>query len=550
MAVQTTRRLVPPHKLTRETTIRTIIEEDLCQAPLVIHHAALAAPDYSLRDGPALDWPYSDECPSVGHRTTPQPLRLNMLQPTELTTHPFVRLTNIQRLRASATKAIVSILTLTCAIGLQPRIAHAADRPNIVFILADDMGYGDLGCYGHPRARTPHLDALAAAGVRFTQHYANGPECSPTRTAFLTGRYQQRAGGLECAIGTGNVGRYNEAIRLAEQRQLGLPADQTVIPGALRDAGYHCGVFGKWHLGYEPHFNPMEHGWHEFFGYLGGNVHYFNHRETSPLHVLFSGRLPVHRDGYMTHLITEDSISFIQRHKNHPFFLYVSHECPHFPFQGPADADKLVTAENWTERDPETYIKMLEDLDAQVGQLIEAIDTAGLSKQTIIVFASDNGGLDNAAHMGPLRGAKSGTFEGGIRVPLIIRWPGKIKPGTVSHQVSATFDLTRSFLNLAGAKTTRQLDGLDLIEHVTSEAKDVDRRLFWRGRRAERTVWAVRDGNLKLVRQRDEGQTEEWLFDLAGDISETNDLSQARPAEVQRMRQLLQAWESDVRPVR
>jgi len=163
--------------------------------------------------------------------------------------------------------------------------AIAAHSPNFVFIFADDLGYGDLGCYGHPVAKTPQIDRLADEGVRFAQHYANGPECSPTRTALLTGRYQQRAGGLECAIGTGNVGRYDEAIRLAEARQLGLPAKQSVLPSALKKAGYSCGVFGKWHLGYEPQFNPIEHGWDEFFGYMGGNVHYFNHRELSDLHV-------------------------------------------------------------------------------------------------------------------------------------------------------------------------------------------------------------------------------------------------------------------------
>ena len=189
----------------------------------------------------------------------------------------------------------------------------AAAPPNIVFILADDMGYGDLGCYGHPRAKTPVLDKLAREGVRFTQHYSNGPECSPTRTALLTGRYQQRLKGLEYAIGTGNVGRYDEAIVLAEAKNLGLPSDTSVIPSRLQQQGYVCGLFGKWHLGYEPKFNPKEHGWDQFFGYLGGNVHYFNHRETSDLHVLFRDRYPVYRDGYMTHLITDDSIQFVNQ---------------------------------------------------------------------------------------------------------------------------------------------------------------------------------------------------------------------------------------------
>lgn len=429
--------------------------------------------------------------------------------------------------------------------------ADSTTRPNIVFILADDMGYGDLGCYGHPVAKTPNIDGLAKQGVRFTQHYANGPECSPTRTAFLTGRYQQRAGGLECAIGTGNVGRYDDAIRLAGKRELGLPADQTIIPGALQKTGYTCGVFGKWHLGYEPHFNPVEHGWDDFFGYLGGNVHYFNHRETSELHVLFQGRLPVYREGYMTHLITDASMAFIEQNKRKPFFLYVSHECPHFPFQGPGDADKLVTAENWTERDAEAYVAMLEDLDAEIGRLLVSLDKAGVADNTVVVFVSDNGGFAGAANMGPLNGAKSTTLEGGIRVPLIVRWPGKLQPDSTSQQVSATFDLTASFMNLAQAEVPRnRLDGFDVINHVATQREDIRRTLFWRGKRGDRTWWGLRDGDLKYVRKTESGETMEWLYDLTNDIGEKNDLRQDRKQDVTRLRTLMSDWEADVAAVR
>ncbi len=445
-----------------------------------------------------------------------------------------------------------ALLTLSCSgfIVAGSPAANPAEQPNIVLILTDDMGYGDLGCYGHPVARTPNVDRLAREGVLFTQHYSNGPECSPTRTALLTGRYQQRVGGLECAIGTGNVGRYDDAIRLAQRRELGLPAGQTVIPGALKDAGYVSGVFGKWHLGYEPAFNPMEHGWDEFFGYMGGNVHYFNHRELSDLHVLFDGRLPVYRKGYMTHLITDASIDFIQRHKDRPMFLYVSHEAPHFPFQGPGDEDKIVTEKNWMERDHKTYVDMLQDLDSEVGRLLAAIDQAGLRDKTIVVFVSDNGGLARAANMGPLRGAKSTTLEGGIRVPLIIRWPGQIQANTRSHQVSLTFDLTRSFLRLAGAELPdRKLDGYDIVGHVSQGLPDFSRTLFWRGKRGDRTWWAVRDGDVKYVRKRESGQQEEWLFDLSSDIHEENDLLSARSSEANRLKKLLGAWETDLKPV-
>lgn len=427
----------------------------------------------------------------------------------------------------------------------------AADQPNIVLILADDLGYGDLGCYGHPVAKTPHIDRLAKQGVRFTQHYSNGPECSPTRTALLTGRYQQRAGGLECAIGTGNVGRYDDAIRLAEQHELGLPVDQAVLPSALKKVGYQCGIFGKWHLGYEPKFNPMEYGWDKFFGYLGGNVHYFNHRETSDLHVLFEDRDAVDREGYMTHLITDESIKFIKQQQDKPFFAYVSHECPHFPFQGPNDNRKVVTAENWMALDAAAYVAMLEDLDSEVGRLLAVIDETGLADSTIVAFVSDNGGFAGASNMGPLRGSKSTTFEGGIRVPLIVRWPNRLKAGIASSQVSATFDLTKSFLSAAGANISdNDLDGVDVLSHVADEGDDVPRTLFWRGRRGDLTWTAVRDEDLKYVCKRVGDQTEQWMFDLANDRGEKVDISVDRPSDVERLRDLIAQWEQRVKPIR
>ena len=439
---------------------------------------------------------------------------------------------------------LFSILLGTCV-----AVVHA-ERPNIVLILADDLGYADLACYGHPRVKTPHIDQLARDGVRFTQHYANGPECSPTRTALLTGRYQQYAGGLECAIGTGNVGRYDDAIRLANDRDLGLPAEQVVVPRALGEVGYRCGIFGKWHLGYEPKFNPAEHGWDAFFGYLGGNVHYFNHRETSDLHVLFDGNMPVYREGYMTKLITDESVRFIKE-QTEPFFLLVSHESPHFPFQGPTDQGKLVTAENWMEIDSDAYVAMIEDLDNEVGRILKTIDDKGIRENTLVIFVSDNGGFAGAANMGPLRGSKSMTFEGGIRVPLIVRWPAKIPAGKDCDQVSLTFDLTRSIAMIAEADVrNKSLDGYDIIGHLVNETPEFDRTVFWRGKRGERVWRAVRDGDLKLVEKSEGKKTEQWLFDLANDIGETRDLKQRQPEQAQRLSRKLREWESKVTPQR
>lgn len=425
-----------------------------------------------------------------------------------------------------------------------------ADKPNIVVIMADDLGYGDLQCYGHPRVKTPNIDQLARDGVRFTQHYANGPECSPTRTAFLTGKYQQFAGGLECAIGTGNVGRYDDAIRLANQHDLGLPADQTVLPTLVTQQGYRSAVFGKWHLGYEPKFNPKTHGWHEFFGYLGGNVHYFNHRETSDLHVLFSDDLPIYRDGYMTDLITESSVKFIEKTKE-PYLLFISHESPHFPFQGPSDTAKNVTSENWMDLDQDAYVAMIESLDSSVGQIVNAVEQAGQRDNTAIVFVSDNGGFANAANMGSLRGAKSMTFEGGIRVPLIISWPAKIQSGQTCDQVCITFDLTKSILNLAGAENQpEQLDGYDIISHLVERKPNSPRTLFWRGKRGERVWKAVRHGDQKLVIKTGEPDQIKSVFDLSVDPAEQHDLKATNPKLTLQLMGLLQSWESSLNPKR
>ena len=445
--------------------------------------------------------------------------------------------------------AIALFTTVCLGVFFVPSVSHA-ETPNIVIIMADDLGYGDLQCYGNPRVKTPNIDKLARSGVRFTQHYSNGPECSPTRTAFLTGNYQQLAGGLECAIGTGNVGRYEDAIRLANQNELGLPADQAVLPKLVMKQGYRSAIFGKWHLGYEPKFNPKNHGWNEFFGYLGGNVHYFNHRETSDLHVLFTDDLPVYREGYMTDLITNASVKFIEK-TTAPYLLFVSHESPHFPFQGPADNQKSVTSENWMEVDPDAYDAMIESLDSSVGTLVNAIERKGQRDNTIIVFVSDNGGFSGAANMGPLRGSKSMTFEGGIRVPLIISWPTHIPPGVVSDQVCITFDLTKSILNLAGVEIQpQQLAGYDIVSHLVERKPNFARTLFWRGKRGNKVWKAVRHADKKLVIQKGDTEQIQAVFDLSLDPGEKRNLTSDHPQLTLELMNLLRSWESTLTPRR
>ncbi|MHC4995416.1 MAG: sulfatase family protein [Planctomycetota bacterium] len=442
--------------------------------------------------------------------------------------------------------------TLTTGCATNPRgLGADDDRPNIVLLLADDLGYGDIACYGAPDAKTPRLDRLAQEGVRFTHHYANGPECSPTRTALLTGRYQQRAGGLECAIGTGNVGRYDDAIRLANQAALGLPVEQAVLPRALNEVGYVCGAFGKWHLGYEMRFNPMRYGFAEFFGCLGGNVDYFTHDELSPLPALYQGRDPVEREGYMTHLIADDAVGFIRKHRARPFFLYVPFTSPHFPFQGPGDEGVPFNATNWTAGTRAKYVELIEDLDTQIGRILDELAKQGLSDNTVVVFASDNGAMAPGLNA-PFANYKSTAFEGGVRVPMIIRWPGRIAPGQTSSQPCVTFDLTRSFLALAGARPLEglPLDGMDIIRHVATNQPDTPRTLFWRGKRGERVERAVRQGTMKYYHRHVDGTDIEYLFDLANDPGESNNLIAQQPAIAGALKRELSEWEEDVRAVR
>ncbi|MDF1738063.1 MAG: sulfatase-like hydrolase/transferase [Verrucomicrobiales bacterium] len=428
--------------------------------------------------------------------------------------------------------------------------------PNIIFIVADDMGYADISSFGAPDLKTPNIDALAAEGVRFTNIYAMGPECTPSRTSFLTGRYPQRVGGMECAIGTGNVGRYDDAIRLAEKNDLGLPADYAVLAPTLKKAGYHNGVFGKWHLGYEDKFSPLDQGFDEFTGFLGGNVEYFRHTELSELEVYLKGRKPVKREGYLTDLITEDALTFLDQRAgipDVPFFLYLPHAAPHFPFQGPDDdLGRLPTEEEWMEGKRENYIEMMKRLDWSVGEIVKALEIHGMTENTIVVFTSDHGAMKPGLN-DPWRDFKGTLFDGGIRVPLIARWPGKLAGGKTSEQVGTLMDVTSSFLHAAAPDKVGdlELDGIDLFGHVIAGEPDQPRTLHWRAKRGDRTWWAIREGNLKYLRKKEAGQSEEWLFDLSSDPGEQENLfGPSHTAELNELRRHLHEWEAEVAPTR
>ncbi|HJN12373.1 MAG: sulfatase [Pirellulaceae bacterium] len=411
--------------------------------------------------------------------------------------------------------------------------AKPSTPPNIVFILADDLGYGDLRCYGSVDIRTPHLDQLAEEGVRFTDFYANAAVCSPTRIAFLTGRYQQR-------LGLDNALYYQEMGR-------GLPIDGETIADALRSAEYATGLSGKWHVGYDRQRQPRQQGFDHFFGLLGGNHHYFEHMDRIGVPDLWLDNSAINREGYSTDLITEDAIAFIEKHDKKPFFLYLSHAAPHFPWQGPDDHDKVVRPKHksWQQGDRKTYIAMVESMDRGIGKVLAKLDEFNLRNNTLVVFTSDNGGHTWSRNT-PLRGSKATIWEGGVRVPCLARWPGRLPQGKVTSQVGITMDWTATFRRLAGLGRDRAgEDGIDLLPVLTGKAPARQRTLFWRRKKGpvRKNVeegLAVRQGRWKLIKQ---ATGERYLFDLKSDVGETRNLVEEHPELAARLDAELVAWE-------
>tara|TARA_R110002049_G_scaffold72490_7_gene187513 strand:- start:74073 stop:75503 length:1431 start_codon:yes stop_codon:yes gene_type:complete len=406
--------------------------------------------------------------------------------------------------------------------------------PNIVFIVADDLGYGDLGCYGCADIKTPNLDRLAESGTRFTHFYANSSTCSPTRAAFLTGRYPQR-------IGLDNALYYQEFGR-------GLEIDGRTIAHAMREAGYQTGISGKWHVGYDFERQPRQQGFDHFFGLLGGNHHYFEHMDRIGVDDLWLNDQPVARIGYTTDLLTDDSIEFIRRNQDQPFFLYLPHVAPHFPFQGPDDQDKVVQPKkkNWQEGDRATYVSMVESMDAGIGRTLAEIDRLGLREKTLVVFSSDNG-ADIHGRNAPLSGLKSTIWEGGIRVCCIARWPGHIPGNQICEFPCATFDWTATIRSFTG-QVSKHDEGINLLPYLTAGEAPADRELFWRRksgpkRSVKNASRTVRSGDWKLLEFVD-GPAH--LFDVRKDPSEQNDVIDDHPDIAKRLAASLDRWEESI----
>ena len=445
--------------------------------------------------------------------------------------------------RGVSDRLLVAALALLATAWLSAQPA-APRRPNVVLIVADDLGYGDLGSYGASDVRTPHLDRLARDGVRLTDFYANAPVCTPTRAALITGRYQQRV----------MLERPLETAATANGLERGLPASGGSLPQLLQNAGYTTGLIGKWHLGFKPEFRPSRHGFAYFWGYLAGYIDWYTHVRGDGEPDLWENDRPAAVDGYFDREAASRAVKFIDDHAQRPFFVEVALGAPHWPFQSPHHRSVAVRkpqGSSWTmfqepaDPNPPTrkdYVEIVEAADANIGRILAALDRQRLAERTLVIFVSDNGG-EWLSRNAPFFHRKDTLWEGGIRVPAILRWPGTLPAGRTSTQVAITMDLTQTILRAAGvdAKEAR-LEGLDLLPLLSGATPAVERTLYWRLVINSRQQRAVRSGDWKVLVD----GPQQMLFDLKRDPAERNDLAAERPDLVRRLKGQIEAWEKDV----
>ncbi len=414
-----------------------------------------------------------------------------------------------------------------------------APRPNIVFILADDMGYADISCYGRRDLLTPNIDRIAAQGTRFTQAYANSPVCTASRVAIITGRYQTRlAVGLE------------EPIAATTQRGIGLPPEHPTLPSLLRRVGYGTTLIGKWHLGALPLFSPLKSGYDHFYGFRGGALDYYLHTDWPGALDLWDEDKPLSQEGYLTDLFGDRAVKVISDHARagQLFFLSLHFNAPHWPWEAPGDqaeSDRLRGRglDDLDGGSQETYRRMITALDAQVGRVLQTLEDNGIARDTIVIFTSDNGG-ERFSDTWPFSGKKQELLEGGLRIPTIISWPGRVPAGRVSEQVTANMDWLPTLL--AAAATTPDpaypTDGMNLLPHLTADAAVVERKLFWR----YKALWqrAARIGDWKYLKILDNT----FLFNVVDDPLERANLKERRKDIYDRLVGEWNAWNATMLP--
>lgn len=416
----------------------------------------------------------------------------------------------------------------------------AAPAPNIIFIMADDLGYADLSCYGRPDYKTPHIDALAAQGTRFTQAYANSAVCSATRVGLITGRYQNRLPiGLEEPLGAKDVG---------------LPPSHPTLPSLLRKIGYGTALIGKWHMGALPKYGPLKSGYEHFWGFRGGGLDYFNHSFMGKPDLWDDDR-EIEQPGYLTDLIGQHTLEVMGRYaaRRQPFFLSVHFNAPHWPWEGPEDeaearriaASKKPFAVYDTDGGSQkTYAQMVTRLDMQVGRIAKALDELGIADNTIIIFTSDNGG-ERYANTWPFTGKKTELLEGGLRIPAIIRWPGHVPAGVANEQVMISMDWLPTLLAAAGTTPDKAYpsDGMDLGNTLLRGAAPVERTLCWRYLNLSQE--ACRDGDWKYLKI----LANTFLFNVVEDPLERANLKERRPEIYQRLLAKYRAWDATMLPL-
>ena len=444
-------------------------------------------------------------------------------------------------------------------------VAAEADNPNIIVLLADDLGYGELGCQGNEEIPTPHIDSIAANGVRFTNGYVTGPNCSPSRAGFLSGRIPTRFGYENNPIGHRN-----------ENPAIGFPTSETTLAETMQDAGYTTGLLGKWHLGGTAAYHPFRHGFEEFFGFMHEG-HYFvqppyegvttmlrrktlpdgevgrwigkkkliyhkwpsNEPDYDADNPIIRGGQPVMETEYLTDALTREAVDFIDRHDDNPFFLYLAYNAVHSPLQG-ADAymRKFSHIQDIQRR---IFAAMLANMDDSVGAVMKQLRKSGLEENTLVFFLSDNGGptRELTSSNAPLRGQKGMMYEGGLRVPFMVQWKGTLPKGKVYNHPVTSLDIYATAAANAKATAPENIEGVDLIPYLTSKRSDRPHdTLFWRqGNKA-----GLRHGDLKLVRmggRKAVGNAKWELYDLSKDISEERNLAKANP---EHLSELVALW--------
>jgi arylsulfatase A-like enzyme len=414
-----------------------------------------------------------------------------------------------------------------------------ARQPNIVFIVADDLGYADLSCYGRRDFETPNLDRLAKEGMRFLQAYANSPVCTASRTAIITGRYQYRlAVGLQEPLGSA-------------AQKVGLPPEHPTLPSLLKKAGYNTGLVGKWHLGWLPDYSPLRSGYDHFWGFRGGALDYFTHKDgtgNAADEDLWDDDAKIHQVGYLTDLLGDKAIELIKTYVQQPapLFLSLHFNAPHWPWEAPGDeaeSQRIKSLYHLDGGSQKTYAGMVQRMDLQIGRVMDALAATKIAANTIVIFTSDNGG-ERFADTWPFTGKKTELLEGGLRIPAIVRWPGRVPSGKTSQQVAIGMDWLPTLLAAAGSEPDPKYptDGMSLLPSLTTDASPVPRTLFWRYRANQQR--AIREGDTKWLKIA--GST--FLFNVVDDPLERANLKDRQPDLYQRLVAQYDAWNATMLP--